>query len=198
MASRVRDRHEHDSVVEANDLFPQTTVRFRDWPIVKLVLYPLILESTMKDHGQDITAYASNLRRVFDRASFLDQIEGNEWYGKAKAECRKISRETDYPLKRVVFAVAVLSNNKSWEQNVVLARNVAFSLRHGIKLTGHFSDLLDKAKRILEDGDFSALSGPKVVPFAMAMWQPSSNASVIDRWMWRAANDGRSPGRCRH
>lgn len=143
----------------------------------------------MQSDSLVIDAYATSLLHVYERATFKDEVAGSEWYDMAKSECRKISRETGFSHKRVVWAMAALSNNKSWESNVDICRNVCFALRHHMEPKGHFKHLIDKAKRILVDGDFSALSGPKVIPFAQAIWQPSSDACVIDRWMWRAAHD---------
>lgn len=134
-----------------------------------------------------IEYYERNLHSVYCRSMDSDRESGKLWYRQAKDECRKISAETSYPLKRVIWAMAALSNNKTWEANVDICRGVCFSLRHGKKPSGHFGHLIDKAVGILSDGDFSLLSGPKVIPFAQAIYQPSSDAAVVDRWMWRAA-----------
>lgn len=144
----------------------------------------------VRSDAKEIEDYEKNLRAIYSFATFKDEIEGDEWYTNAKEECRKISRESGFSLKRVVWAMAVLSNNKSWEENVSLTRSVCFQLSKGMKATGHFQTLIDKATDILVNGNFNALSGPKVIPFAQAIYQPQSNAAVIDRWMWRAANEG--------
>lgn len=143
----------------------------------------------MKSDELVIEYYARNLKAVYCRSIDSDQESGEVWYAIAKDECRKISRETGFSLKRVVWAMAALSNNKSWEANVDLTRAVCFQLRNGKQATGHFGHLIEKAVGILEDGNLGLLSGPKVIPFAMAIYQSKSNAAVVDRWMWRAAYD---------
>ena len=90
------------------------------------------------------------------------------------------------PIKRLAYATAALSNNMTWESNIALAEQVAFDVSRGIPANGHWAMCLDKATRILRNGDFAALSGPKVEPFARALLG-DQNAAVIDRWMWRAA-----------
>lgn len=142
----------------------------------------------MKSDELVIEYYARNLLAIYCRSIDGDRESGKQWYVNAKEECRKISRETGYSLKRVVWAMAVLSNNKQWETNVDLTRAVCFQLRHSKRVTGHFNHLLEKAELILVEGDFGALSGPKVIPFAMAIYQPTCDAAVVDRWVWRAAH----------
>ena len=141
----------------------------------------------MKSDELVIEYYSRNLLAAYCRSIEDDRESGRVWYSLAKDECRKISRETGYSLKRVIWAMAALSNNKIWEANIDLCRSVCFQLRHGKQPTGHFGHLIDKAVGILEDGNFNLLSGPKVIPFAQAMYQPNCDAAVVDRWMWRAA-----------
>lgn len=160
----------------------------------------------MREQRSDVEVidyYTTNLQGVYNRSSFKDEVDGGEWYSLGKRELRKISRETGFSLKRITWACAVLSNNTGWERNLDLVRSVAFQLRNDMEPTGHCQQLLDKAKRILVDGDFSALSGPKVIPFAQALWQPWSSVAVVDRWIFRAAYGddplppSLSPGRLR-
>lgn len=142
----------------------------------------------MKSDELVIEYYARNLLAAYCRSSEDDRAIGRDWYRLAKDECRKISKETGFSTKRVVWAMAALSNNKSWEANIDLTRAVCFQLRHGKTPTGHFGHLIEKAVGILVEGEFNLLSGPKVIPFAQAMWQPLSDAAVVDRWMWRAGH----------
>ena len=130
--------------------------------------------------------YVSNLRAVYQRATPLDIAEGRLWYPAARGEVHDLAKQYSYPLKRVAFAAAALSNNMEWGQNVALAEHVCWAVRNGVPARGHYPACLDKAVRILRDGDYAALSGPKVEPFARALLG-DMRAAVVDRWMYRAA-----------
>ena len=140
-----------------------------------------------QDDRRTIAGYAERLESVYKSSSAKERHEGKLWYEQANAECRKIAKEHGFAVKRVCYATAAVSNNKQWEANVNLIDNIAYAVKNGLEPYGHFATLLDKAVRILRDGDFKALSGPKVIPFARAIYRPHSSAAVIDRWMARAA-----------
>lgn len=135
--------------------------------------------------AERVAEYATRFVDVYRQASRKTRKAGREWYPVAHSQCLAIAKELGYDTKRVCFAAAALSNNIDWEQNVALTYNVALCVKNGVPATGHFGYLLEKATRILRDGDFGALSGPKVVPFAWAIWRKRSNAAVVDRWIWR-------------
>jgi len=132
--------------------------------------------------------YVSNLRNVYQRATRLDIAEGRLWYPTARGELYDLAKQYGYPLKRVAFAAAALSNNMEWGQNVALAEHVCWAVRNAVPARGHYPACLSKAVRILRDGEYAALSGPKVEPFARALLG-DMRAAVVDRWMYRAAGE---------
>lgn len=132
-----------------------------------------------------IRRYSDNLLAVYRRSSPQERVEGKAWYDVARSACREISQRHGFPLKNVCFAMAALSNNVQWETNVDICNDVAFQVRQGLELKGHFTDCLEKAAACL-NGNLEALSGPKVIPFAQAIYHKHSQAAVVDRWIWRA------------
>lgn len=135
-----------------------------------------------------IDAYTAALSGMYARADAVDMAEGRVWYPLARGDCYDAARLYNYSLKRACFAAAALSNNMEWRQNVALLEHVMFSVRNAVDPHGHYAPCLDKAVRILRSGEFKALSGPKVVPFAYALLG-DSRAAVVDRWMYRAAGE---------
>src|SRR5579864_7259738 len=130
--------------------------------------------------------YLANLRAVWDRADADDKRHGRMWYYVARGELWDLSRRYRVSLKRVCYAAAALSNNMAWPDNVALTEHVLFALTRGMQPRGHYARCLWKARAIIRRGHFGALRGPKVVPFAAALYGDTS-AAVVDRWVARAA-----------
>jgi len=139
-----------------------------------------------------ISQYARNLRSIWESATAEDVQAGRIWYPMARGELYDVAREFRFSLKRTAFAAAALSNNMEWSQNVALLQHVCFSVVANADPHGHYARCLDKAVQILRDGNFKALSGPKVVPFAYAL-MGDVRAAVIDRWMYRAGGESGWP-----
>ncbi len=132
--------------------------------------------------------YATALRAVYDRATAEDVRNGRMWYYTARGELWDLSKRYRVSLKRTAYAAAALSNNMEWGANVALLEHVLHVLTRGIgRPRGHYAPCLRKATAIIRRGEFGALRGPKVVPFAAALYGDMS-AAVIDRHMWRAAS----------
>lgn len=132
-----------------------------------------------------IDTYLDNLRRVYERATPEERIDGAVWYLKAREQLARIAGVYHLTQEIVAYAAAALSNNMEWEANVALTDSVAWAVSRGVEPRGHFPLCLEKATRILQ-GDLTALKGPKVEPFARALFG-DMRAAVVDRWMWRAA-----------
>lgn len=135
---------------------------------------------------------ASRLLEAWRAADRETRRAGRAWYGAARQAAYFLARRRGISFKRAVYLIAVLSNNKDWDVNLDLADDVAAQWRKGDELRGHYRPLLDKAARIL-GGDFAALRGTKVVPFAHAILG-DDDAAVIDRWMIRAAGERQPTG----
>src|SRR5690242_21253093 len=111
--------------------------------------------------------YVSALRAMFARADATDIAAGRAWYYVARGELWDLSRRYRVSLKRCAYAAAALSNNMEWGQNVALLEHVLFTITRGNgRPRGHYARCLDKASRIIRRGEWRALRGPKVVPFA--------------------------------
>ena len=133
-----------------------------------------------------ISRYVVALTGVYGMATNDDIEAGRVWYPMARGDCYDAAIRYDFSIKRACFAAAALSNNMEWSHNVALLEHVMFAVRNGTEPHGHYAPCLRKAVAILGHGDYSALSGPKVVPFAHALLG-DTRAAVIDRWMYRAA-----------
>lgn len=129
----------------------------------------------------------SRLLAAWRSASRETRRAGRAWYPAARQAAGDIARRRGISFKRSVYLIAVLSNNKDWDVNLDLADDVVTQWKHGDELRGHYRPLLAKAERILA-GDFAALQGSKVVPFARAIYGDDS-AAVVDRWMFRIVGE---------
>jgi len=120
--------------------------------------------------------YLDALREHYRQADPEDRRHGAAWYFAARGELFDVAQRYRYPLKRVAYAAAAL------------LEHVAAMCRagRGRDARGHYGHCLRKAVAILERGEYRALSGPKVVPFARALYG-EHDAAVVDRWVWRAA-----------
>ncbi len=130
--------------------------------------------------------YLTSLRSWWERSDAEDRQAGRTWYPLARGECYDIAKRYGFSLKRACYAAAALSNNMEWSHNVALLEHVAYSVRDGMQPRGHYARCLHKATRILRHGEWGALRGPKVVPFARALYGDTT-AAVVDRWVARAA-----------
>src|SRR5262245_51405453 len=133
------------------------------------------------------TPYLGNLRAVYLTASDSQKAAGKLWYPTARGQLYDLAKRYRQSLKRTAYVAATLSNNREWGTNMALAERVIRDHIAGAKLSGHYGHLLDKSLRILTRGDFKQCKGPKVAPFARALYGDTS-AAVIDRWMLRAAD----------
>ncbi len=130
--------------------------------------------------------YRAALGEVYGRATRTDRAAGRMWYPIARGQLWDLAKEDRVSLKRTAYAAAALSNNMEWGANVELLRHVLHATTHGQAPHGHYAPCLAKASAILLRGEWDALRGPKVRPFAQALYG-DRNAAVIDRHMARAA-----------
>ena len=123
--------------------------------------------------------YVNKLLACYRRSSYLQRLEGIEWYATARREIRDLATRQSLPFDSVAYAVAALSPKMSWKHNLRAVENLAKGL-DAIGMRGPVA----QARACLQ-GDLSALSGAKVTAFALAL-TGDSTAAVIDRWMMRA------------
>ncbi|MGS2646061.1 DUF7178 family protein [Streptosporangium sp. G12] len=86
--------------------------------------------------------YVNNIIRVWDSATCDQLARGRNWYPTAHQLAEMMS---DGHVVKGAGVIAALSANKRWGENIVLA-NRAFDAG---KASGHFSDAIRKAERIM-------------------------------------------------
>lgn len=106
-----------------------------------------------------------------------------DWYVTANNEARRLADEFDLPLPVVSAVIAVLSPGAKWKQNLISASKVIENWLHAgapdvfpkynEKIAAYGANVR-KAMKILETGDTSIVSGPKVSVFFNSVNDPSS------------------------
>jgi len=121
--------------------------------------------------------YVSNILAAYNAATEEQKIKGKEWYADAHALAVELAHGD---VVKGAGVIAALSANKSWSENVRLARR-AFA--EGVP-SGHTSANLFKAERILKGDDPADVlpMGAKTGNFYMSILDPSDPYPVtVDR-----------------
>lgn len=125
------------------------------------------------------TIVKNNILRIWD---MTDEIERHDWYKNANSLAKVLSDVYNIPQRKVVGIIAALSPLKTWEQNLVLARDFIIN-----KDCGHMGMYLDKARDILNSSGtdeeiLDILNGRKISSFYLnIMYYESANYITIDR-----------------
>ena len=82
----------------------------------------------------------------------------------------ELAREFNIKFSIVAAVVAVLSPGNKWHMNILAARRV---LEGAPKINAYGRNII-KARKILETGDFSFITGPKVTVFFDSLIDPTS------------------------
>lgn len=151
----------------------------------------------IEKNGINVKAMARNILDIYDSVIERDRengtdhyADGFEWYNQKKEFCRAIAHQKGVDLKRVVYTIAVTSNNIQWSrQEKITADFVQWVLdghnprefKRGI--LGHCAE---KGAEIILYGNFSACRGPKVSVFAQNL-MGDFNVVTIDRHALRIA-----------
>jgi len=122
-----------------------------------------------------------NILAIYDLASRNDRLEGKGWYPYALSECSALADRYEIDRQRVVWATAALSPQLKWERNIRATRLV---LEGWPKVAGVYPINVEKAWRIVYDGNLDVLNGPKVQSFARCIWGDPESVCV-DTWAWR-------------
>lgn len=129
-----------------------------------------------------IAAISQRLAVRYDATDAETRRAGEQWYVEAKQTCQTIATSSGHTLPEIMFAGAALSPLKSWDQNVTILRDLAYSSTY--RNPGTFSHQARVAWRCLQ-GETEALSGFKVKPFTAAILG-DPDAVAIDTWIMRA------------
>lgn len=124
-------------------------------------------------------------RALDDRESALRALR---WYADAQAWARSLSGSHGIALPSIVGAVAALSPQQSWQEQLTYTPAVldAFALGNALPGPG-FKANKDKALRILQgEAPLAVLSGDKVRAFFLSIMGDTENVCV-DRHAWAIA-----------
>lgn len=131
------------------------------------------------------------LWRAAQSLSAEQRAAGRRWYPDARTALDERAERYGLPEPVVVAAAATLTPGLQWDRTMRLLDRLleALDLGNPMPLTGDatfgYRDRL-KAWRMLQTGDITGCSGPKVEPFARALAGDHS-AIVIDRHLVRIA-----------
>ena len=137
-----------------------------------------------------MTGNVQNIVNCYESATDAQQMAGENWYFAALALAEELADRHDLPVKNVAYAIAALSPVTDWITNQIAASEVCATGFTRFQSGAN----IDKANRCLA-GELSALRGPKVERFALAIIDPLGNTTAcIDRhafsiWMGTKQTD---------
>ena len=158
------------------------------------------MATTKKDRPiplRRVRTYVRHILAAYARCSPEQRTAGIEWYAAAKAYAVRMGALYSFPVDRVAYAIAALSPAVSWVEQTRRGGNVETVLAHvadgaaGLPRCAGYTKNRLKAVRIL-NGDFSALSGPKVTAFAANILGAGERVTVDRHAAAIAANLSRS------
>jgi len=137
-----------------------------------------------------MTGSVANIISTYERATEEQKIGGENWYWMAQHLAESLADQHDLPVVNVAYAIAALSPVTDWITNQIAASEVCATGFTRFQSGAN----IDKANRCLA-GELSALRGPKVERFALAIINPLGNTvACIDRhafsiWMGTKQTD---------
>ena len=127
--------------------------------------------------GEIMTGSTQNIIDCYESATDAQQMAGENWYFAALHLAEELADQHDLPVENVAYAIAALSPVTDWITNQIAASEVCSTGFTRFQSGAN----IDKAKRCLA-GELSALRGPKVERFALAIIDPLGNTTAcIDR-----------------
>ena len=129
-------------------------------------------------------------RDLLAQADNWEKASGKRWYLDAKSKIETISRKSGIEFNYCAGIVAVLSPMVEWHLNLRIAER--FIMSKGKQRGAGFNRNYEKAKRILKQGDLSAVKGPKVKSFYETLKDPNYFLPVIDTHMIAAFWKGKA------
>jgi len=124
-----------------------------------------------------MTGSTQNIIDCYESATEIQLMAGENWYFAALHLAEELADRHDLPVTNVAYAIAALSPVTDWITNQIAASEVCATgftrFQSGVNI--------DKAKRCLA-GELTALRGPKVERFALAIINPLGDTTAcIDR-----------------
>jgi hypothetical protein len=134
--------------------------------------------------------HTRNITAVF-RSADADLIaEGIAWYENARLVADALAAKNNVPVHVAAGVLAALSPLNSWGNNVNLAARMLAS--GGTLSEGYLKANLAKARRIIAEGNISALGGLKVNNFYLSIISGGAEGVTIDRHAYCLAVNDRS------
>lgn len=134
--------------------------------------------------------HTRNITAVF-RSADADLIaEGIAWYENARLVADALAVKNSVPVHVAAGVLAALSPLNSWGSNVNIAARMLAS--GGTLTTGYLHANLAKARRIIAEGNISALGGLKVNNFYTSIITGGADGITIDRHAYCLAFNDRS------
>ena len=120
-----------------------------------------------------------NILEVLAKATPEEVDYYREWYGIGHIEAAKLAAKYNRPLDLVCGVIAVLSQQTDWLTNLYLADR---ALANDWKNVKNVYEARQKAYSLVVEGDFGAVSGPKIFPFFLSLLDPVEyqNEVVVD------------------
>ena len=131
-----------------------------------------------------------NILNTYESATDIQLLAGEQWYFAALALAEELADKHDLETVNVAYATAALSPQKDWITNQVAIIELCATGFTRFQTGAN----IHKANRCLA-GELSALRGPKVERFALAIINPLGNTTAcIDRhafsiWMGSKQTD---------
>ena len=137
-----------------------------------------------------MTGSTQNIIDTYERATDAQQMAGENWYWMARHLAEELADRHSLPVENVAYAIAALSPVTDWITNQIAASEVCATGFTRFQSGAN----VDKANRCLA-GELTALRGPKVERFALAIVNPLGDTTAcIDRhafsiWMGTKQTD---------
>ena len=142
---------------------------------------------------------AKNILAIYNLATPEEKDYWKNWYRQGHATAVELAKKHGVSPALAAGVIAVLSPQMKWEPNVRLA-DIALS-RDWKKLSNSqgLHDSKRKAYSLVENGDFTAVAGPKVEPFFWSLLYPErfEDRVVVDTHaanIWRGVREGETWG----
>lgn len=117
----------------------------------------------LKSHGG-----VHNIVTVYNQATPEEKEYWGKWYHNAKSDVEDLATQFNLPFPVVAGIVAVLSPGNKWSLNL----RAAEKLLQGQTKINAYPRQVKRAQKILETGDTSLVSGPKVTVFFNSLMSP--------------------------
>lgn len=137
-----------------------------------------------KVHPDDLNLFKNegyhNILAVLKKATKEEIDYWSNWYQHAHRHVKQLAEKYDVPVEVSAAVCAVLSPNLGWKMNLMAAARVMDNWMHmgGAEQYPFHSKIpayktnVNKAYKILETGDVSLISGPKVSVFFQSLLNP--------------------------